>query len=551
MVAPEAGNQAGLHGAGLAGPTRADERREAGRTQDTRNETIDELLLPEEPAVIGLPERTQAEVGILHPSLTDARRRRCDRRVEVGVLQEDLFLQPTQARRRQDAEFLAEHVARGPVSAQGVSLSPGAIEGDHVEGAQLFTVRMGARQPVELDHHLGVAAGGEARLHQPLDCDEAELAQSRRLGMECRMHRQVVERHPTPEGERCFERICAPVGVGRSRCKPFGDQRFELERVEDVPIGLNPVTGTDPLDHRSQQLAQLRDVRLHGVAGAVGWVVAPQSVDQPVDGHDGVGVREQECEHQALLGSTECEGRVASPGHRSHACRGDHSRGTEHLESHRRIVDAVSPRRIRHIRAGGATFHDWIVSEPGRKLIGTVESAQVTRSTRFRPRSCVSPIGPSHRRKYTGGAPADTGGTQMNHERHTRRITRLLVVAGAGVTLGLATTYAVAAGSGSDHVRAPSEQTEIAAWATERHLSGLSPASLAPANGSAAHPAAHMKALADYARQHRLTGLSPASLAPANGSAAHPAAHMQALADYARQHRLTGLSPASLRPIDD
>lgn len=102
----------------------------------------------------------------------------------------------------------------------------------------------------------------------------------------------------------------------------------------------------------------------------------------------------------------------------------------------------------------------------------------------------------------------------MNQNQHSRRITRTIVVAVAGVTVGLATTYAVASGSGPDDDRVPSEQKVIAAWATERQLSGLSPASLASANRLPAHPAAHMQALADYAREHGLSGLSPASLGP-------------------------------------
>ena len=137
----------------------------------------------------------------------------------------------------------------------------------------------------------------------------------------------------------------------------------------------------------------------------------------------------------------------------------------------------------------------------------------------------------------------------MNQNHHTRRIARTMVVAVAGVTVGLATTYAVASGSGPDHDRVPSEQTGIAAWATDRQLSGLSPASLL-AEEVAPHPAAHLRALAGYAREHRLSGLSPASLT-AQDPAPHPAAHMLALADYAREHGLSGLSPASLGPVDD
>jgi hypothetical protein len=56
-------------------------------------------------------------------------------------------------------------------------------------------------------------------------------------------------------------------------------------------------------------------------------------------------------------------------------------------------------------------------------------------------------------------------------------------------------------------------------------------------------------AIAEMARTNGLTGLSPASLAPAatpSGYGDH-----EAIADWARANGLTGLSPASLAPVDD
>jgi hypothetical protein len=105
----------------------------------------------------------------------------------------------------------------------------------------------------------------------------------------------------------------------------------------------------------------------------------------------------------------------------------------------------------------------------------------------------------------------------MNHR--TTRITRILAVAVAGVAAGLAATIAVADG-GSDRDPGsynPAERAAIAEWAADHHLSGLSPASLAPVqsdSGWTPRLAAEMTAIADYAREHQLSGLSPASLQP-------------------------------------
>jgi hypothetical protein len=69
------------------------------------------------------------------------------------------------------------------------------------------------------------------------------------------------------------------------------------------------------------------------------------------------------------------------------------------------------------------------------------------------------------------------------------RITRTIAIAVAGVTVGLATTYAVS-GSGPDSevgvTRRPTDQTAISDWATDRNMSGLSPASLTDARDPAA-----------------------------------------------------------------
>ena len=107
----------------------------------------------------------------------------------------------------------------------------------------------------------------------------------------------------------------------------------------------------------------------------------------------------------------------------------------------------------------------------------------------------------------------------MNHP--ATRISRTVAVAVAGVAVGLATTFAVANGNGTDKSPSsynPAERAAIAEWANQHNMSGLSPASLT-ASESAEYTqtpglAAEMKAIADYAREHQLSGLSPASLQP-------------------------------------
>jgi hypothetical protein len=90
---------------------------------------------------------------------------------------------------------------------------------------------------------------------------------------------------------------------------------------------------------------------------------------------------------------------------------------------------------------------------------------------------------------------------------------------------------------------------EIAEYASQAGLTGLSPASLHEI------PAVDLGALARWADEQGYTGLSPVSLIPTDnvirylvnpGNTAMPSE----IARYADQMGLTGLSPASLSPIE-
>ena len=86
---------------------------------------------------------TLVEIRVLHPSIgRDVGCRSAGRRVQIGILQQDLLLQAAQPRRRHDAELLAEHLAGRPVGAQRVGLTAAPVERHHVECPEFFTVRM-------------------------------------------------------------------------------------------------------------------------------------------------------------------------------------------------------------------------------------------------------------------------------------------------------------------------------------------------------------------------------------------------------------------------
>ena len=142
-------------------------------------ESLDELLLTEEPSMIGLAERSQSEVRVLDPPIVcPTRRRRIRRRVEIRILQQDLFLESAQFGRRDDAEVLAEQVSSALKRTQRVSLTTGSVQRHHVERPELLTVWVFPCQSIEVGHDVAVLARGESGVHHLLDGGQAEFRQA-------------------------------------------------------------------------------------------------------------------------------------------------------------------------------------------------------------------------------------------------------------------------------------------------------------------------------------------------------------------------------------
>ena len=96
VITPQPRDETGLHRARLPGATRTHDGGEAPLAGDPLDEPLDELFLSEEAPMIGLAERTQADVRIVEGCGGTVRRlggRRC---IQLRVLQQDLLFQSTQ-----------------------------------------------------------------------------------------------------------------------------------------------------------------------------------------------------------------------------------------------------------------------------------------------------------------------------------------------------------------------------------------------------------------------------------------------------------------------
>ena len=89
---------------------------------------------------------------------------------------------------------------------------------------------------------------------------------------------------------------------GSERGSPFLAESDELEEVDGVRLDDEPIAGRRRLEYAfRQELPELRDVNLEGVARCVGRLVAPQRVDEAIARDDPICVQEQNREQGAPL----------------------------------------------------------------------------------------------------------------------------------------------------------------------------------------------------------------------------------------------------------
>ncbi len=146
-------------------------------------------------------------------------------------------------------------------------------------------------QLAKLTDELRMATTGEISVDPPLERDEAKLLQppDRRLGE--RLIGDIRERSAVPERE-CLPQLRG--GNGRLGVASVLDEPLEPMEIELVRLHSQEVAGR-ARDHEllpAERLPQLRNAHAEGGRACRGRMVSPQIVDQPIRGHDLVGVEE-------------------------------------------------------------------------------------------------------------------------------------------------------------------------------------------------------------------------------------------------------------------
>ena len=183
----------------------------------------------------------------------------CLRSGEILVLAKDPLLECPELRAGLEAE-LVERGARVAVGGEGVRLAPGAVEGEHEQGAEGLAVGMRRNKGFELCGDGGVVGAGEVMVDAGLEGDEPRFVEPRGVGAGEGLVGQICEGRPPPEGERDRKVVATAL-----------DELAEAVCVELPGVDVEQVAGRSRLDAvGAERRTERVDVDLHGVVGASG-----------------------------------------------------------------------------------------------------------------------------------------------------------------------------------------------------------------------------------------------------------------------------------------
>jgi hypothetical protein len=249
---------------------------------------------------------------------------------------EDGPFQALQAGARLDPELLDEDPADLLVRRQRVGLPAGAVQGQDQPGPERLAQRVGADQGLQLTGQVGGAAQPQVDVGPALQQDQGPFLQPGRLGRAGRpgdtgQHRPAPERECLGQQRRAV--LQPRTGTGLDR---LGGRHVQLVHPVEVQLTLahlEQVAGV-PGQQRlpgvvgTQRPAEVGDAAVQQTARRGGRVLAPELLDQPVDGDHPVRVEQQRGQQRALLRTTEGDPQRSPP---------DLQR-TEHAVPHDRTV---------------------------------------------------------------------------------------------------------------------------------------------------------------------------------------------------------------------
>ena len=226
------------------------------------------------------------------------------RRVEGGLLPEDLALEALQLGARLDPELLDEDAARVLVGGERLRLPARAIESEHQLPPEALAKRVPGDEDLELADQIAGLPAREVEVDPRLEGHEAKLFEPGDLALRKRLVAEVDERGAAPQRERLAEQLrgCLRVPLGALLPRP-AEQGLEAVAIELPGLDLKEIAGRARDEARAsgaEGAPKPRDVALQRCPRGLRRILAPELVDQAVGGDDLVLMKEEDGENGAL-----------------------------------------------------------------------------------------------------------------------------------------------------------------------------------------------------------------------------------------------------------
>ena len=224
-----------------------------------------------------------------------------------------------------------------------VTRPPAAVQRANEQCPEVLVQRRSGDEVAQLPHERGMPTQRQVRLHPGADGRQPRLLECLQVGQEPGLTDEVGQRRPAPQAEGLVQGGDGGLGSTLAqRRRPGIHELPEPEQVQLVGGDGHEVAGVPSEDGPwraapVQRAAQAGDVHLQRVADALGDLVPPHHVDQPVGRHGAAGCQQERGEHEPLLAPAEVHRLAADPhlqgpqdaalGRRSHLCRGPPSSG--------------------------------------------------------------------------------------------------------------------------------------------------------------------------------------------------------------------------------
>ena len=229
------------------------------------------------------------------------------RRRKRGILLENRALYLAQRRTGLDPELGDERPARALKRLKRVGLATAAIQRHHLLCPKALVQGMLCDELLELGDQLGIASTRQVRVNRALQRDEAKLVKARRDRSRARLLGEIGERGPAPQRQRPAELRrghAKPPVVERPRaraCPAFKDPEVQRAINHGCDVAAPPRR-----DHiATQNLTQLRDIRLKHVSSGDRWLLGPDLVHEPCDGYNLVCAHEEKGQQRPLARTAE------------------------------------------------------------------------------------------------------------------------------------------------------------------------------------------------------------------------------------------------------